>query len=196
MEQDHVGIESAEFAPDPIFAQILAAAPSPPADSLDLEEGDAKPFVPTTPINQTAIRLDSEQGDAKPFVPTTPVRQAATDLSPYPRSDSPLPISGTSKTVRTKLCHPVHFDYEDLTHDGSNPCHFCARAAYSVVGLDEKTVEVIDWEDGSGWEEVRGGWRAEGQDPTQICPGCTMARMRIMVCDRHAFRRISGIDHE
>jgi hypothetical protein len=199
VEQDHVEIESTAFAPDPIFAQILAAAPSPPADSLNLEEGDAKPFVPTTPVNRTSIRLDSEQGDAKPFVPTTPVRQTAarnTDLSPYPRSDSPLPVSGTSKTVRTKLCHPVRFDYEDPTHDGTNPCHFCARAAYGVIGLKEKMVEIIDWEDGSGWEEVRGGHRAEGQNPTQICPDCTMARMRIMVCDGHALRRISGIDHE
>jgi hypothetical protein len=174
VEQDHVGTESTTLAPDPVFADILAAPPEFLAESLDPEQGDAKPFVLTTPINQTAVR--------------------DTDLSPSPLSDSPLPVSGTPKIVRTKLCHPVQFDYEDPTHDGSNPCHFCDRAVYSVIGLEERTVEVIEWADGRGWEEVSGGHRGEGMKPTQICPDCTMARMRIMVCDGHALRRISGVN--
>jgi hypothetical protein len=174
VEQDHIGTASTTLAPDPIFADILAAPPEFLAESLDPEQGDAKPFVPTTPVNQITFRN--------------------TDLSPYPRSDSPLPVSGTPKIVRTKLCHPVRFDYEDPTHDGSNPCQFCDRAVYSVIGLVERTVEVIEWEDGRGWEEVSGGHRGEDTKPTQICPDCTLARMRIMVCEGHALRRISGVN--
>jgi hypothetical protein len=131
--------------------------------------------------------------------PTTPVNHdfasRAPETSP-PRSDSPLPVSGTPRTVSTKLCHPVHFDYQDPTRDGSDPCHFCHRAAYSIIGLEERTLEIIEWDDGSGWEEVRGGHKSEGQDPTQVCPECTMARMKIMVCGDHALRRIEGVDNE
>jgi hypothetical protein len=174
VEQDHFGTASTTLAPDPVFANILAAPPEFLTESYHPEQSDAKPFVPTTPVNQTAVRN--------------------TDLSPSPRSDSPLPVSGASKTARTKLCHPVQFDYEDPTDDGSNPCHFCDRAAYGVIGLDERTVEVIVWEDGRGWEEVSGGHRGEDTKPTQICPHCTMARMRIMVCGRHALRRMSGVN--
>ena len=202
VEQDHVGIVSTTLAPDPIFAEILANPPEPPsAESWDFEQGDAGIFVTAAPDDRIDAPSDFEQGDAKFHVldsePTTPINQTAahnTDLSPYPRSDSPLPTSGTTKIVRTKLCHPVKFDYIDQTHDGSDPCHFCNRAAYSVIGLVEKTVEVIEWDDGSGWEEIRGGHRSEGTEPTQVCPQCTLARMRIMVCGDHALRPIAGAD--
>jgi hypothetical protein len=215
VEQDQAEIASTDFAPDPIFAQILAAAPELPADSLDSEQGDAKIFVPTTPVNGTAPRAtdlssyprsdspDFEQGDAKIYEvdsgPTTPVNHhvsARTTESSPSRSDSPLPASGTPKIVRTKLCHPVQFDYVDPTLDGSDPCHFCNRAACSVIGLPERTIEVIEWDDGSGWEEVSGGHRDEDTEPTQVCPKCTLARMRIMVCDGHALRRIEGVDDD
>jgi hypothetical protein len=213
VEQDQADIAPTTLAPDPIFAQILAAPPELPADSLDSEQGDAKIFVPTTPVNGTAPRAtdlspylrsdspDFDQGDAKIYVvdsgPTTPVNHhfatRTTESSPS-RSDSPLPASGTPKIVRTKLCHPVQFDYVDPTLDGSDPCHFCNRAAYSVIGLPERTIEVIEWDDGSGWEEVSGGHRGEDTEPTQVCRTCTMVRMRIMWCDDHALRRIEGID--
>jgi hypothetical protein len=215
VEQDHAEIVSTTSDPDPIFAQILTAAPESLAEPLDTEQGDAKFFVPTTPVYRTAshatdlqpyLRSDSpvfEQSDAKIHVvdsgPTTPVNHdfasRAPETSP-PRSDSPLPVSGTPRTVSTKLCHPVHFDYQDPTRDGSDPCHFCHRAAYSIIGLEERTLEIIEWDDGSGWEEVRGGHKSEGQDPTQVCPECTMARMKIMVCGDHALRRIEGVDNE
>jgi hypothetical protein len=211
VEQDQAEIVSTTLAPDPIFAQILAAAPEQPADSLDSEQDDAKIFVPTTPVNRIASRAtdlapyprsdspDFDQGDAKIYVldsgPTTPVnKQAATRAISI--SDSPLPVSGTPRIVHTKLCHPVQFDYEDPTLDGSDPCHFCHRAAYSVIGLPERTIEVIEWDDGSGWEEVSGGHRGEDTEPTQVCHKCTMARMRIMVCDGHALRRIEGVEDD
>lgn len=99
--------------------------------------------------------------------------------------------SGTVKTVRTKFCHPMHFDYQDKTPDGSSPCHFCSSAHFGIIGLDERTAEVIDWHDGSGWEEIGGGHKADGVKETQMCTECTMARMQVMICSDHALRRIS-----
>jgi hypothetical protein len=181
MGQDHAEVVSTTLGPDQSSNHRLTTPPQPPAEPWDSEQGDAKIYVldtaPTTPVNKQSANR-------------------AITISPDSRSDSPLPVSGTTKTVRTKLCHPVRFDYEDPTVDGSKPCHFCDAAAYGVIGLVERTVEVIEWEDGRGWEEVGGGHRGQGQNPTQICVDCTMARMRIMVCDGHALRRIPGIDDE
>jgi len=182
VEQEDVKVVSTTLAADQTiqtFALRSTISPEPPADSLELEQADAKIVISlqATPVNNQAATTRTIHG-------------------PYnPRGDSPdLIASGTPKTVRTKLCHPVRFDYRDPTRDGSNPCHFCTWASYSVLGLPERTVEVIEWDDGRGWEEMRGGHRAEGSDATQVCPNCTMVRMKIMVCDQHALRRISGVD--
>jgi hypothetical protein len=100
-------------------------------------------------------------------------------------------VGGSLKTVRTKFCHPIRFDYQDETPDGSEPCHFCSCAHFSIIGLDERTVEVIDWHDGRGWEELSSGHRGENVGSTRICVQCTMTRMRIMTCTDHALMRIT-----
>lgn len=176
VEESDAEVVPTTLAVDQTFTHRLTTPPNPPTTTLDPEQGDAKPHVsaPTTPINNP-----------------TSIHSRKTPLCP--QTDSPRPISGTTKTVRTKLCHPVRFDYRDPTGDGSAPCHFCACTAYSVIGLEERTTEVIEWDDGRGWEEVSGGHRGEDTQSTQICPGCTLARMKIMVCDEHALRRIPGV---
>jgi hypothetical protein len=100
-------------------------------------------------------------------------------------------IGGTVKTVRTKFCHPMNFDYQDESLDGSDPCHFCSCEHFSIIGLEEREANVIDWYDGRGWEEIGGGHRGENVKGTQVCTRCTMSRIHIMVCDDHALRRIT-----
>lgn len=175
LEGADVEIVSTALAADPSFALPLTIPPEPPADSLEHEQGDAKPFI---------------------GVPETPITNQAT-VSSTSRADSPeVVFCGASKTVRTKLCHPVRFDHVDSTHDKSDPCHFCDREAYGIIGLEPLTIQVVEWDDGRGWEEVGGGHRSEGTKATQVCPDCTMSRMKIMVCEGHALRRIQGVDVE
>jgi len=178
-EGDDVELVSNTLAADQTFAQPLTNSPEPPADTLEPEQGDAKMFVSVkaTPVHdQTATR--------------------ATKGSSAPREDSPEVVCGTIKTVRTKLCHPVRFDHVGFTDEGSNPCHFCDRAAYSIIGLPDQIIQVVEWDDGRGWEEVSSGHRDEGIEATQVCPDCTMSRMKIMVCDEHALRRIEGVNNK
>lgn len=119
-------------------------------------------------------------------------KQARTEaLTPQPQAKPSKHTGGTIKDVQTKFCHPISFVYDDLTPDSSLPCHFCSCAPYSILGLDERTVEVIEWHDGRGLEELSGGHKGDGVQCTRVCYECTMARMRVMVCTDHMLRRSS-----
>jgi hypothetical protein len=121
------------------------------------------------------------------------VRRA--QYTPDPPDDTEN-VEGSLKTVRTKFCHPIRFDYQDETPDGSEPCHFCFCAHFGIIGLEERTVEVIDWHDGRGWEEIGNGHRGDNVNDTQICSQCTLARMQIMICTDHALMRITELGAE
>jgi hypothetical protein len=118
------------------------------------------------------------------------------DLSLEPPTHSTSDTGGTVKTVRTKFCHPMLFDYQDKTADGSDPCHFCSSAYFGLIGLEERTTEVIEWYDGRGWEEIGGGHKGDSVKGSQMCTDCTLARMQIMICDDHALRRITEVGAE
>ena len=126
--------------------------------------------------------------------PRTPISVASScdsGSTPKPPAHSSGDTGGTVKTVRTKFCHPMLFDYQDPTPDKSDPCHFCSSAFFGLIGLEERTTEVIEWYDGRGWEEIGGGHRGDSVKSSQMCTDCTMTRMNIMVCDDHALRRIT-----
>ena len=127
--------------------------------------------------------------------PQTPVSEDSCH-DPSFTSDPPGDTGGTVKTVRTKFCHPMLFDYRDESSDGSDPCHFCSCASFGLIGLEERTTEVIEWYDGRGWEEIGGGHRGDSIKSSQMCTPCTMTRMQIMVCEDHALGRISESDTE
>ena len=102
---------------------------------------------------------------------------------------------GTSKMTSTKFCHPISFNYEDKTN-GKLPCHFCAEIGYAMFGLGAKEVEVVDWEDGRGMEEVSGGHKGEGIENTRICASCSLSRLRIIMCLTHELQPIPGVQKD
>lgn len=104
---------------------------------------------------------------------------------------APPPSRGSIKIIRTKFCHPIVFNYEDETN-GSKPCHFCAEAGFALLGLETKEVEVIDWQDGEGFEEVSGGHKGAGVTNTRMCTSCTLSRLPIIMCPKHEMRPILG----
>ncbi|KAK5175200.1 uncharacterized protein LTR77_000337 [Saxophila tyrrhenica] len=91
---------------------------------------------------------------------------------------------GITKTITTKLCHPIKFNHVDGA-GGSKPCHFCDEPSLAILGLGAKEVEVIEWQDGRGLEEVQGGHAGDRVDNTRICPSCTVERMSTIVCREH-----------
>jgi hypothetical protein len=73
------------------------------------------------------------------------------------------------------------------------PCNFCDRF-FGLTGLmDEKgprEVEGFYYPDGSGFEEVSGGFSEEGLPNTRMCVSCTTERIRIMGCSMHKIRHL------
>ena len=97
-----------------------------------------------------------------------------------------------TKIIRTKFSHPIQFNCVD-TSDVGKPCHFCSQRQYPILGLEERDVEVIDWSDGKGLEEIDGGHRGDGVENTRVCIGCTNQRMEVIMCQQHEMRPIAGV---
>lgn len=99
-----------------------------------------------------------------------------------PRKDQPLPSTTkvTTMKIKTKFCHPIHFNHIDKT--SKLPCHFCAEPSFPILGLAEKEVSVIELKGGQGLKEVNGGHKDEGVENTRVCLQCTTERMQIIMC--------------
>lgn len=118
---------------------------------------------------------------------TKPIKQQ----TPTKPAKGSLHSAGTTKTITTKFCHPIVFNYEDA--DGTKPCHFCEHYSFAILGLEPKVVEVIDWEDGHGLTEVGGGHMEGGVASTRMCTTCTMGKMPMVMCPKHVMRPIPGV---
>lgn len=100
--------------------------------------------------------------------------------------------SGVTRVITTKLCHPIVFNFEDISE--LDQCHFCEKPSYPVLGLGAREVEVIDWKDSRPWTEVSGGHQGEGQEPTRLCVACTMSRLGQLACTFHRIVPIPEAD--
>ena len=101
---------------------------------------------------------------------------------------------GKTYKINTKFCHPIIFNHED---DGtSTSCHFCSDPSYAIFGLGGKEVEVIEWEDGRGLEEVSGGHKGEGVENTRVCISCTTHRIPIIMCREHELMPFRAVDND
>ncbi|KAI9708643.1 MAG: hypothetical protein M1820_003861 [Bogoriella megaspora] len=112
---------------------------------------------------------------------------------------SPEYVEG-EQVITTSLCHPIRFGYdEEDEHDG--PCHWCTKPQHGILGYGVKTdVHVIEWSPGN-YEELFGGHREDNQEQSRICSGCTLARMRICLCDYHDIKPLpslpkAALDHQ
>jgi hypothetical protein len=99
----------------------------------------------------------------------------------------------------TAFCHPIKFNYEPDPM-GKEPCSWCESPFFGLYGLaDEKgprTVEGFYWPDGSGFEEVAGGWSEMGFSQSKMCVACTFERVRIVGCEMHHVRPLSVANGE
>ncbi|KAE8448830.1 hypothetical protein EG329_008832 [Mollisiaceae sp. DMI_Dod_QoI] len=74
------------------------------------------------------------------------------------------------------------------------PCNFCESPFFPLTGLTDstgpKTVEGFYYPDGSGFEEISGGYSELGYKPTKMCVTCTTHRIKIMSCIMHQVRKL------
>jgi hypothetical protein len=101
---------------------------------------------------------------------------------------------GKTYKIKTKFCHPIIFNHED---NGTNThCHFCSDPSYAILGLGDKEVEVIEWEDGRGLEEIGGGHRGEEVENTRVCISCTTHRIPIIMCREDELMPLPAVDND
>lgn len=109
--------------------------------------------------------------------------------------------------MKTSFCHPITFNYQPppefspfelqtgeksttIRSPKDEVCHFCESPFFGQAGLSEKfggpkNVEGFYWPDGSGFEEISGGYSELGLMPTKMCGACTTSRIEIMTCFKH-----------
>lgn len=177
------GFDEDEFDGDQELIAWFDRAPIGPFD------GQQSHGEPSADQDQDIITISSSSPGA---LVTGHLRRGYTSTSES-SDEEPDASSCTVKIVRTKFCHPIRFEYLDTTPDNSDPCSFCSCAHYSIIGLEERTAEVIEWHDGRGWEEISGGHKGDNVKNTQVCSSCTIARMKVMVCEEHLMARISEV---
>lgn len=119
---------------------------------------------------------------------TTSRRTAQASPSRPPPTNTALAVS--TKTITTKLCHPLTFNH-DLSP--SHPCHFCSIPTYPLLGLGPASPIVRIHPLNHSYTELSSGHHANGQEPTRLCILCTTTRVRQLVCAAHNIEPIPGI---
>lgn len=183
----------------PVYRHSTKPSPLPEESARDLDKPQKATCVSSgLPPRVSAQDLDDvyKAISISSGLPSTPEFQRTNrpiTLSPDPEHEEAYTTTGKIKTVCTKFCHPIRFDHDTSGPGSSESCHFCSTADYSLVGLGERRVEVIEWSNGRGWDEMQGGHKGEGALNTRICFNCTSARSNIIVCATHELRRIPGL---
>lgn len=103
-----------------------------------------------------------------------------------------------SKAIRTRLAHPINFNYEPIEGDIITSCHWCDDLIYGLLGLGEVEVEVKipNNDNGQGYIEIDDGHVAAGYPASRMCDYCTIDRIRILSCQNHEIGPIEGMDPE
>ncbi|RMY70635.1 hypothetical protein D0863_05673 [Hortaea werneckii] len=139
---------------------------------------------------RTAAAPRKRRAVGKPAEDYAAVKHQKNGATEDPRHAS----SGATKTIVSRFSHPIQFNAEDAT--GSMSCSFCEHTSFQIIGLESKEYDVIDWRDGRGYDEVGGGHREDGVEPTRVCTACTMRRLLIIMCESHKMRLIPGLNPE
>lgn len=128
----------------------------------------------------------------------SPEIEKETKVSPDAHCDTPITIESPSsacldiKWIATSFVHPINFKFS-AAQNPARTCDFCRDYRYGIVGCGcRKNVEVLV-EGGKIVEEMGGGYRAEGQEPTNMCIMCALDRFQISRCSKHEILPIAGL---
>ena len=146
----------------------------------DQNDEDDEIFIPSaTPVAAEKVGFKSTSELDKP-------------MSSFVTPKNAMPV-GLLRTITTKLAHPIQFNFQPKDND-TLACHWCDDLVYGILGLGEKRVEVIDYNDGQGFSEVSGGHTGAGYAASRMCDMCTLERIMIAACGIHEMEPISDID--
>ncbi|KAI7199341.1 hypothetical protein KC316_g3330 [Hortaea werneckii] len=147
-------------------------------DSVTMRQQTVKPH--------TAAAARKRKAGTKPADENSAVKQQKNSATGNPH--------GATKRIVSRFSHPIQFNAEDA--NGSTPCSFCEHTSFQIIGLEAKEHDVIEWQDGRGYNEIGGGHREDGVEPTRVCTACTMRRLLIIMCEKHQMRLIPGLSPE
>ncbi|KAL8789495.1 MAG: hypothetical protein Q9213_001108 [Squamulea squamosa] len=108
----------------------------------------------------------------------------------------PQPIT---KTITTRLAHPINFNFKPLYPEDKPHCHWCEDIPYGLLGLGTISVTVTaittisGRESTDGYTELDGGYTSLGRLPSRMCETCTLDRFRIIGCESHELSMLSSI---
>ncbi|KAI7536353.1 hypothetical protein KC331_g11529 [Hortaea werneckii] len=138
----------------------------------------------------TAAAARKRKAGTKPAEDNSAVKQQKNSAT----ADTGHRSRGGTKKIVSRFSHPIHFNAEDAS--GSSSCSFCEHTSFQIIGLEAKEYDVIEWQDGRGYDEIGGGHREDGVEPTRVCTACTMRRLLIIMCEKHHMRLIPGLSPE
>ncbi|RMX98739.1 hypothetical protein D0868_09925 [Hortaea werneckii] len=138
----------------------------------------------------TAAAARKRKANTKPAEDNSAVKQQKNSAT----ADTGHRSRGATKKIVSRFSHPIHFNAEDAS--GSSSCSFCEHTSFQIIGLEAKEYDVIEWQDGRGYDEIGGGHREDGVEPTRVCTACTMRPLLIIMCEKHHMRLISGLSPE
>ncbi|KAL8707318.1 MAG: hypothetical protein Q9220_007630 [cf. Caloplaca sp. 1 TL-2023] len=102
------------------------------------------------------------------------------------------PAADITKTITTRLPHPILFNYLPIDGDTTPSCNFCpaSTSLFPLLGLGTVKPTVVDTID--GYIEVCNGHTSSGGHlPTRMCVSCTLDRLCVVSCaGRHEMKRL------
>ncbi|KAL9083452.1 MAG: hypothetical protein Q9165_008528 [Trypethelium subeluteriae] len=143
---------------------------------------DAECVYPGAPIPHWSLIPDE-------FPLSRPLINPSSSPSFRPEAE-PTTDDGTF-VIDTAFSHPLAFN-----HDATPqlPCHFCGPSStrFAIFGYGMRSVTMVEWAPGKGYDEVDGGHRGDGKEPTKMCVRCTTARVRMCACEEHEIESLRG----
>ncbi|PYH87379.1 hypothetical protein BO71DRAFT_472809 [Aspergillus ellipticus CBS 707.79] len=133
--------------------------------------------------NGSQPQPQSSPSSPPPLPPTTP-----------PPPSPPTPTYPLPKTIKTSLVHPINIEHTPPP-DSSLPCHWCTSPIYGILGLGPRTVQVLDYGDGT-YLEISGDHAAEKRQSSRMCVTCALERIHILRCPAHRIIPLRGVDVE
>ena len=144
---------------------------------------DGTPFTPTsnsrTLFSEAALR--QEKKDKRALKKGRSLSSTFSSLQSTAEFDKEPELIGYTLGQRhifktTAFCHPIKFNYEPDPM-GKEPCSWCDSPFFGHYGLADddgpRRVEGFYWPDGSGFEEVQGGYSERGYSQSKMCVACT-----------------------
>ncbi|KAL8772434.1 MAG: hypothetical protein Q9209_002385 [Squamulea sp. 1 TL-2023] len=187
-----------------LFESRLAAALSTVLSAAKLRNG--APYVLVNLVLATDAKLPafpslrSHLDKREVHLDIIPAKEHLQSKAKRPVFDDPFATvipQPFSKTITTRLAHPINFNFTPSNLKDKPYCHWCDNVLHGLLGLGTLTVTVMTMttisgrESTDGYAELDGGHTSFGYLPSRMCHSCTLQRFTIIGCESHDFSMLS-----